>query len=172
MMGEASPLILAPAIKYCWLWDAGQYVRHTTKDRAVMENADIAPALEKHAGIKASVGWAVSCKCDRFMPRSEAAFWHYQLGRIDSALRDMFWEGLVDGLGLTKQSPVYHLREKLLEMRSSSSLEGVRGQRAVRGALVVKAWNMAQRSERCTALTWNPKIEAFPEIAARRKGAA
>lgn len=169
MRGEASPLILAPALKYCWLWDQGAFATGKRGERKVMENADVAPTLEKHPGLKASVGWAVTTKCDRFLPRSEAAFWHYQLGRADAKLRDQFWAGVLEGLGLTKFSPVYHLREKLLELRTNSSLSLVRTQRANRGALVAKAWNMVVQGTRCEGLAWNPKSEEFPKLERRKQ---
>jgi hypothetical protein len=177
MLGESNPGVLSSALKWCWLLDKGWFVKRPFGEPEVMENSEVAPTLALHAGLKASVGWSVGPghRCDKLLPRSEAALWHYWLGRAANKLeRDEFFEALVEGIGLTKASPVWHLRERLLEMRSST--KDTRKQRTIRGALFIKAWNLFTADVPCIELKWRSegdKPERFPEIAgAGAKGGA
>lgn len=168
MMGEANPLILAPTLKWAWLWEKGWFIKKPFGVSVVMENFEVAPFLEKHARCKESVGWcvAVGKNIANLMPASEGAFLHYMLGS-NPAQRDAFFEALVDGVGLTKLSPVYHLRERLLSARVR--MGGKPLNRIERAALTIKAWNMVTRGEKATALTF-AKTEAFPIINAEKGG--
>lgn len=167
MIGEANPGILAPALKLCWLWSKGWLGKIPFGSARVMENAEIAPLLAKHNALKASAGWTVSggAKVDRFLLRSEAAFFHYIFGTIDAELRDTFFEGLLDGIGLTKLSPVYHLRERLpIERTGEDSQERKR----LRRALVIKAWNSSVMASPLTGLRHSDD-DHFPEINTGKK---
>lgn len=170
MMGEANPLLLAPAMKWAWLWEKGWFVKKPFGRSVVMENFEVAPFLDAHTGLKDSVGWCVSVgkNIANLMPASEGAFLHYLLGGHREQ-RDAFFEGLVDGVGLTKASPVYHLRERLLSARVR--MGGKPLNRVERAALTIKAWNLVTRGEKATSLTFS-KTEAFPAITAEKGAAA
>ncbi len=172
MMGEDNPQICAPALRQLWIWEKGYLGGFPFGASRVMENSELKPLLEKHAGIKRSVGWAVTVmrQLRGLMPPSEGAFFHYLLGLADPKLRDSFCEALVEGVGLTKASPVYHLREKLLELRRDGikgSSNNANGGKVYRAALVIKAWNAARDGEKMTCLIWRHKgelAEKFPVL--------
>lgn len=162
MLGENYPNMLAPSLKLCWLLERGQLGGAKFKDSPVMENYEVAPMLQRHAGLRASIGWVVSDghKVKRLLRQSEAAFFHYIFGTISLAKRDYFFDGLVDGIGLTKSSPVYHLREKLLGGEVPRTGEQ---NSKLRRALVIKAWNHLQGGETVSMLRLLP-AERFPAI--------
>jgi hypothetical protein len=163
MLGEANPGILAPALKLVWLWSKGWLAGSPFGAPRVLENLELAPLLAAHPGLRASAGWTVSsgCKCDRYLLRSEAAFFHHLFGAVDARLRDSFFEAVLEGIGLTKVSPAYHLRERLPELRLG---DDTASRKAQRRALVIKAWNFAQAHQPCVRLVQAPD-DAFPDIA-------
>lgn len=163
MLGEANPGILAPALKLLWLWSKGWLDKIPFGGVRVLENSEIAPLLAQHPALRASAGWTVSsgAKIDRYLLRSEAAFFHYLFGTINAEVRDAFFDAVIDGLGLTKLSPAYHLRERLaLERQGEDSGD----RRRLRRALVIKAWNHALAGQPCTRLVFGDD-DAFPDIA-------
>ncbi len=180
MMGESNPGILAPALRQVQMWERGYLGGIPFGMSLVLENQEIKPLLEKHSALKISVGWVVSDghKIKNAMPSSEGAFFHYVLGLADRELRDGFFEALVEGIGLTKASPVYHLREKLLELRRQGGVQetGFKSKgKVLRAALIIKAWNAARAGEKMTGLIWRnrgPLAEKFPKLEIPQKGAA
>jgi len=165
MLGENNPKLLATALKFAWLMESGMFEKSSFGSKRVLENSELKPLLEKHLALKASVGWAVTDghKLSNFIPRSEGAFWHYWLGRVDPVMRDRFFSSLLDGVGLTKVSPIYHLRERFF-MRN----RGVEtADRAERAAIIIKAWNATLRGLNIASLAWRatgPTAEKFPVI--------
>lgn len=167
MMGENNPGILAPALRIIWMFEKG-LIPHAPRDVGrVMENSEIKPALERHAGLKESVGWVVGPghKIKNFMAYSTAAAFHYLCGREGRDIRDHFFEALSDGIGLTKTAPVYHLREKLLARRQQSAGAG---RNIEIYALIIKAWNATVAGEKASDLRFvstGPTAEKFPILA-------
>jgi hypothetical protein len=169
MMGEKYPNILSPALRWIFRWENGALSYKGQSggvDVTVLENMEIEPMLKRHDGLRASVGWCVSAgyKVTGMMPPSEAAFFHYLLGRASVAKRDVFFAGLATGLGLTDKSPAYHLRERLQTDRASSKRMSVRE----RTALVIKAWNAHFSGEKVGQLGFRATgdfKEAYPSIA-------
>lgn len=163
MLGEKYPGILSPALKLLWLWSKGWLGGIPWGANRVLENQELAPLLAQHPGLRASAGWTVSsgAKVTRYLLASEGAFCHYLFGTVDAKLRDLFFVGLIDGLGLTKLSPAYHLRERLAELRQG---EDTLGRRWLRVALTIKAWNCAHARQPCTRLV-QADDDAFPDVA-------
>ena len=162
MLGEANAVTLAAALKIVWIWSKGWLGGYAFGVSRVMENAEVAPMLAEHAKLKASTGWAVStgAKIARLMPRSEGVFFHYLFGRSHVETRDAFFDALCEGVGLTKLSPVYHLRERLLADRGGVDTEP---RKVLRRALVIKAWNAAVAGEKVSRLAWTDD-EGFPDV--------
>jgi hypothetical protein len=162
MMGENHPIVLAPALKLVWLYERGMFGGNRYGRSHVMENYDVGPMIEKHAGLKASVGWVVSegHGLSKVMTTPLAAFFHYLFGGIDKELRDHFFDGLSEGIGLTKKSPVYHLRERLLEDRAKR-IQGSR--KFEHRAMVIKAWNACRVGEAMSGLRHAPG-DSFPPV--------
>ena len=163
MLGEKYPQVLAPALKLVWLQESGRLGWTQAGKLGILENMAIIPLLERHAELKASVGWVMTTgmKLEALMQSSAAAFFHYVFGRANRTARDAFFSSLATGIGLKETSPVYHLREALLAYRA----EGMHRARPIelRG-LVIKAWNAFRANERLTSLTFR-KGEDFPAIA-------
>lgn len=162
MLGEAYPSILSPAAKLLWLWSKGWLGSIPFGAPCVLENAELAPLLAQHPGLRASVGWTVStgAKITRYLKHSEAAFFHYLLGTVDQAKRDALFEGVALGLGLSQTSPAYHLRERLADLRQG---EDTGARKTLRRALIIKAWNCAFLGLRCSGLR-HVEGDAFPEL--------
>lgn len=165
MQGEGYPGILAAALKLAYFHECGWLAGVPFGASRVLENSALKNLLARHTGLRASVGWMVGPghKSRTLMPASEATFLHYLCGLADPKLRDTFFEALVDGVGLTKASPVYHLRERLLEHRHSRAMA-----QSDRLGLVFKAWNLARAGTPCTHLVYRatgPSAEKFPTLA-------
>lgn len=176
MKGEANPAQLAAALKLVWLWRKGWLAGHPWGVSLTMENGEVGALLASCPELKASVGWVFGpgAKIERLLTKSEAAFFHWLLGTADVEQRDAFFEALVDGVGLTKQSPVYHLREKLLAERGGADSQA---RKIERRALVFKAWNAVYAGEKLAALTWKageefPGVMGLKPIAAAKDSAA
>lgn len=171
MLGEQNPNIMAPALRLLDQWSRASlgYKGGTAGDKKVslvLENCEIAPLLEKHSGIRASVGWCVSkgYKVAQLMPPSETAFFHYLFGLASAKKRDEFFDAVASGLGLVATSPAYHLRERLQADRAAQHRMGKRE----RYALVIKAWNAhfaGQKIERLVFRNIGDNRETFPVIA-------
>jgi hypothetical protein len=169
MMGEANVIALAAALKLAWLHEKGWLGVVPFGESRVIENREFAPLLERHQGIKASVGWVMESadKLKRVMQASEAAFFHYELGNACAETRDAFFEALIEGTGLTKVSPVWHLREWLLANRKDSLTKELRMERR---AMILLAWNHCLAGDKVPALKW-AKGDKFPAIAINRRAA-
>lgn len=166
MLGEKYPNILAPALRWVHRWTEGTLGDQGYSGRSVLENMQMEPLLVKHDGLRASVGWSVSSghKIKNLLVVSEATFFHYLFGTASVEKRDAFFEALVDGIGLTKLSPAYHLRERLIAERATSAKHPPRE----RMALVIKAWNAHYAGEAMSMLRFRnagAEREEFPTIA-------
>jgi len=166
MLGEKYPQILAPAVKLVWQLERGSIQSSSSSQsgsRIKLENGELAPLVERHLGLKASVGWVMTkgAKLDRMIQPSTAAFFHYLFGRADPKRRDAFFVALTEGLGLTKVSPIYHLREQLLSDRAEK-VHRVR--KLAQLGLFVKAWNAYVHNQRTPALVFDSG-EKIPVIA-------
>lgn len=168
MLGEKYPHVLAPALKMVFhlengILGGGTLPGPRKNGTRVVENAQLGPLLERHTALKDSVGWVMTegLSLSNIMQHSVASFFHYIFGTIDAELRDEFFAALVSGLNLTRQSPVYHLRERLLADRAKHL---VLARRREHRALVIKAWNFTRAGEKITRLEFG-KGDTFPEIA-------
>ena len=169
MMGEKYPAVLAPALKMVFAWgnNALSECKSGSKTKTVMENFHITPLLEKHKGLKSSVGWVMTEgeKISSLLQPSTAAFFHYILGLADTDLRDKFFEALAQGEGLTKASPIYHLRERLMSDRMNKVQSARKREHR---ALVILAWNHVRRGDRVTGLRFTLGDD-FPDIEGLKK---
>lgn len=167
MLGERYPTITAPALRLIFQHEEGTLAGNKFgRKSGVLENLEIAPLLARHAGLKASVGWVVSTghKITHLMAASEAAFFHHLFGLANPKRRDEFFAALADGLGLTRDSAAYHLRERLIAERSASAKIAKRD----RLALVIKAWNLFHARAKVNQLKFRAEGEAaeqFPAVA-------
>ncbi len=85
---------------------------------------------------------------------------HYECSSIDEEAADEFFDRLADGVGLAKDSPILHLRERLIVSRLSAVMQA---------ALTIKAWNAYVEGRKVEKLLWRAvgsQAEAFPELVA------
>jgi len=173
MMGEKNANVLATALRLIHFWRNGYLGNKPFGVSLVLENSDIPKLLEQCAAVRSSVGWAVSDgkKLSRMLSPGDAAFFHYIFGLSDGQTRDHFFEALSDGIGLTKEAPVYLLRERLLADRMSSA----RIDKKERYGLIIKAWNATLAGRKLQQLRYcviGDNAEEFPEIAGVKSPAA
>jgi hypothetical protein len=156
MLGEKYPNELAAALRLVYIHENGG-----KSSEHVMENGDVKTFLQKHAALKLSVGWCVvsRSRINNLMPISEAAYFHYQFTKASPSASVKFFESLVDGVDLTKESPVYQLRERLIAERLATKRINKRD----RHILIVKAWNAHKRGEKLSSLIIRTG-EAMPVI--------
>lgn len=107
-------------------------------------------------GVQASVDIANGATKRGLGSRSILAFCHYVFKkRAGVVAADEFITKLIDGDGLRKGSPIYHLRDRLLTMRGNT-------QPSLRAAIVFRTWNHWRLSETVTKIVAPnalPKLE-------------
>ena len=119
------------------------------------------------AGLKQMPDLEICCtrarSVSKLMAGSIGGFCYNLFRQQDRAKADMFWDELETGANLTKQSPVLHLRNRLMENRKGKAklpkLEIV--------ALVFKAWIAYRQGQKVKALMWRTNgaaPEPFPQI--------
>lgn len=132
--------------------------------RARYSNQELIEAWNTQAAIRRSSQFVAKLP-RRVMPigHSKALFLHWAFCQRDIDAADEFIERLFTGEHLGKSEPLYHLRQRLLQLR----MEGQSVADTVMLHAGIKAWN-ATRTGRSYA-SWRPVFprsdETFPEIA-------
>lgn len=91
---------------------------------------------------------------------------HYLFSKKDRELADAFFIGLGEGAGLEAESPLHHLRERMIKDNMSKA----RIPRKDALATMIKTWNIMRAGNKtCTrqAISWTgrgPSAEDFPKI--------
>jgi hypothetical protein len=120
-------------------------------------------AAPKHTMLQDSVKFAVSHKpkgFKGFISTSILAFVHYLGSKSDKKKSDLFVSQLTSGENLSRTSPIFMLRERLI-----SEIAAVRKMsQNTKLALTIKAWNAFLKDARIKLLKWSPETEKFPVI--------
>lgn len=116
---------------------------------------------------------AVPARIGRVVTRSQAVALHWMMARKDRIMADSFWDDLAGGDSLAVVDPVYVLREKLIQDRTSKA----RMSAPERLAIIVKAWNAVRNNKKVQSvgLRWRRDApdartgrmsggEEFPEV--------
>ena len=99
------------------------------------------------------------CKENNLVNKAVLSGLHYILDKIDDVKADDFCHRLVHGTNLTKSSPIYLLRLRLIaDMRSTKKLNPI-----IKMALICKAWNHYRNNKTVTNITWDSNKEPFPK---------
>lgn len=114
-------------------------------------------------------------KHNRTMPPSRGAWLYHLAKKVDAQVTQHFFDRLSDGQMLAADSPIYRLRERLVnERRGGEEKRKVIKLREAM-ALLIKAWNAYVRGQSLRLLKWDER-EQFPvldlNINASRKEAA
>jgi len=117
--------------------------------------------LERHPNIRKSVEFA-NIHRSPLVP-SGAAYLHYRLAFINSEKADEFFLRLEDGVGLSKNSPIYRLRERL----NKAAMAKEKLPAVDQLALTIIAWNYYIEGREIGSLQWRksgPTAQEFPTI--------
>jgi len=166
MMGGSCPFETAAALKIVWLWERDRLSGNKFRESCVLENFEVPALVNRHEALALSIGWALPKKkaIARFLTLSEAIAFHYLFGQADQTKRGTFFEGLLTGVDLKRDDPLYCLRERLAEDRSAEAHSSPIWRRA----LLIKAWALHFANQKCHSLEFVRKAdggEPFPEIA-------
>jgi hypothetical protein len=157
MLGHEHPAVLSPALRLAFKLEHGGLGSGGGHGRmGVMENLAIPSILARHADLTRSVAWAVDLgsRMRKYMPLSEAAFFHYIFAGGGLQQRDSFFDGLRSGNGMSQ--PVAMLRQRILDAPNGRLAAGIRIK------LIVKAWNAHARHRPLPALVLAPRESCAP----------
>lgn len=108
--------------------------------------------LNEHPGIRNSLPPADTVRKRLGGGRARWTAMHYILSSVDYDDAVAFFEMLATGVGMTNESPVAHLRNRLIEQRGKTKAMRVRDY----SAHVFKAWNLYRDGDSVRVLTWRP----------------
>jgi hypothetical protein len=155
IMGETNAHALAAAARWQLMFEEGTI---KANGKGVSPH-QIREVFERHPALRDCV--APARVATKLIQPGLAIFLYYQLSKKDADRCGEFFEQIGRGVNLTTGSPIYMLRERLIENKASK-----RKLRPVEvGALTVKAWNMVRRGKSAQVLSWRgsgPGSEAFP----------
>ena len=154
--GETHTIILASALR--WLWMIRNEVVLAANSSPT--NGELLELLDENPTIRQSLKHVSAIR--EIMGSGIAAALHHIFGLRDSLKSDEFFARLMDGVQLAENSPIYHLRERLIRTRGSHR---VRLAEAERVALAIKAWNAFVHGRPMQLLAWRNRgaaREALP----------
>ncbi len=156
--GESNTITLASSLRWLWMIDNNVILAKNSSPT----NGELLEILERNPSIRDSIKKVATIR--DMMGGGVAAALHRRFSRKDSVKADEFFARLIDGIQLAEQSPVRHLRERLIRMRSS---QRVRLGEAEKVALSIKAWNAYREDRTIQLLTWRNRgvtRESLPAV--------
>lgn len=138
-----------------------RFERGVFSDSVKITNADVSNFVGKHhKSLVESFGYGHN-KENKLIPATTLASFHFIFKKINEGQSDDFCWKVAKGENLTKESPIYLLRQKMLQdIRSSKKMK-----RIEKIALIVKAWNAYRKKTPMKVLVWNSIKEPFPKAA-------
>lgn len=129
------------------------------KRNSLVTNADVADFVSKNIDqLKDSSQFGFN-KANRLVSGNILSSIHFILRGINSEQADDFCWKVANGENLTKDNPIYLLRQKLLnDIRSTRKMSKVE-----RLALICKAWNLFRGGKKISILKWDSVRESFPK---------
>ncbi|CAN7445305.1 hypothetical protein [Mesorhizobium sp. LjRoot246] len=143
--GENHTIILASALRWLWMIRNGVVLAANSSPT----NGELLELLELNPSIRTSLKHVAAIR--EIMGSGIAAALHCTFAGRDAARADEFFARLIDGVQLAEQSPVRHLRERLIRTRASHR---VRLAEAERVAISIKAWNAYREDRPVQLLIW------------------
>lgn len=167
LSGHVNTTLLATVTGHYMLAKRQGLAGMLTHRRARLQPIEMLRELETHSWIQTVVDKVTGSAVRRFGA-------HTALGVLGCIIREfsaqqkramLAWESFVEqietGADLGRESPIYHLRERMLARG-----HGSRGYTdEYKYALVVRAWNLYYLSESFTRLAFRPGFDFFPVIA-------
>lgn len=118
-------------------------------------------ARDNQAELNASIDATVKVRNLFNQPSLHSAL-HYLFAKTaGEAMANDFYERLINGTGLTIDNPIYHLREKLMKIKTMKSKERELNRYA---GLIIKGWNFYITGTRVLRLSYNYDKEGLAAI--------
>lgn len=143
--GESNTIILASALRWLWMIENNVVLAANSSP----SSGELLELLERRPNIRTSLKQVASIR--QIMGSGIAAALHRTFADLDEDRADTFFARLIDGASLAVDSPILHLRERLLRTRASNR---VRLAEAERVALSIKAWNAYRADKPMQLLVW------------------
>lgn len=155
LVGVANYNIVAAGLRILWREHCGVAISHCVR----MTPRDGRLLLTKHPGIVESASWVAGHQTmKRILYGGVASYTHYKSGTINAETRDVFFERLADGVGLSARSPILALRSSLIATNGKKMTD------LHQLALVIKAWLAYRQGRHCAFLRYSPASnDAFPQ---------
>ena len=160
--GEKNYVSLGATLRLLFMWKTHQFHKDGPKftpDQETLENL-----LAQHPSLRNSI--PIAKKSGRFINVANGAVLHFLFRQTNLVMNgnkypaaDYFFEKLASGENITKQDPVYRLREALLVNQTSKKLNAVQTR-----AMTINAWNLFAQGRKRGSIHWDPAEESFPEI--------
>ena len=135
---------------------------------AVFSHSELLDVVEMSPGFEEALRAVGVCK--QLITPSQLTWLYYLARQEDPDKADAFIRGIAYGEMLTKTSPIYQLRLRLITGKSQGYHPGPREMQA----LFIKTWNAYLRGEQMKLLQWQTPRETFPalELPAKARAAA
>jgi hypothetical protein len=160
--GVKNPARVASMIKFIINFNRGAWSAAANSDgrkSTRLTNADVSDYNEKNgASLADSIPYGFN-KENRLIAGGVLASFHYIFKAINPDSADDFCHKLASGEGLTKESPIHLLRQKMLsDIRSTRRMGPIE-----RAALICKSWNLYRKDKQVSILKWDSVKEPFPK---------
>ena len=153
--GEKNTTVLGSATTIVQTYlEGGQH----TQSRSAISHGKLLDQLAANPGIRDSVSKYKGR--NGLLPPSVTCAFHYLFSMKDPAAADMFFEGLIHGVGLASGSPVLALSQRLRK----NAVSKAKYPPVVLHAMVIKAWNAFRQGLSLKRLYYKEEAEKFPTI--------
>jgi hypothetical protein len=156
--GERSTAALAAALRWVWMLQEGKIFDRVT----VPTNAELDDIFRQNSPITESL--TLANRIRNVMAPGMGVALHYLFTQKEPSAAADFFDRLCDGQNLTKDMPVWHIRERLINDRSTRKVKMGESERFI---LTIKAWNAMRQNKKISQLSWRgkgPSREELPEI--------
>jgi hypothetical protein len=143
--GESNTIVLASALRWLWMIESEVVLSANSSPT----NGELLDVLSKYPNVRDSIRQITTIR--DIMGSGIAAALHQTFSVKDAASADAFFGRLIDGVQLAEDSPIRHLRERLMRTRASTR---IRLAEAERVALTIKAWNSFREGRPMQLLVW------------------
>lgn len=154
--GESNTIILASALRWLWMIRTSVVLAANSSPSI----GELIELLDDTPQVRTSLKHVAAIR--EIMGSGIAAALHCTFAEKDEDRANLFFARLIDGVNLAEQSPVRHLRERLIRTRASHR---VRLAEAERVAISIKAWNAFRQDRPLQLLIWRNRgamREALP----------
>jgi len=161
--GETNTTTLAAALKWLWLYERDRLTVRTDQPTP----AELDDTLQRHPEIRHSLEYVNKLRAV-IAPAIGIAL-HYLCSRKGGEHADEFFDRLSDGIGLSGDSPIYILRERLIRERGAARRSVA--SEVERIVWIIKAWNAWITNQPLRNISWRrkgPGREDIPKIIGRQ----